>query len=335
MSGPGSTPPPSTPHWGRPAQPGGQPPGHPPSRPPGWPPGPPGGAPPGPPAVAPTQHWLKLLLTGLALWGATVVVTFLTGNSNLVPTIVLLGSFLVPTTFVVWAYEHFATDVGTERIFACFGIGGIIGVLGASVLESYFVSPSAWMYVLVGLIEEGVKLAALIAVARRMPVTGLRHGLVLGAAVGAGFAAFESAGYAFNAVLTVQGLSLRDLVETEILRGVLAPVGHILWTAILGGALFRERQGTHFRLDAPVLRTYLGVALLHALWDSMSGIAVWLVAHTTASAHQRALFALGYLPSPTEKQVHLYTLYDVGGLVLVSLGGLLWLLALIRHGRTP
>jgi hypothetical protein len=32
---------------------------------------------------------------GLALWIATVVVTFLTGNPNLIPTMVLTGSFLV------------------------------------------------------------------------------------------------------------------------------------------------------------------------------------------------------------------------------------------------
>jgi hypothetical protein len=61
---------------------------------------------------------------------------------------------------------------------------------------------------------------------------------VLGAAVGLGFAAFESAGYAFNALFTSSGLSLADLVETEVLRGILAPVGHGLWTAILGGVLF-------------------------------------------------------------------------------------------------
>ncbi len=54
----------------------------------------------------------------------------------------------------------------------------------------------------------------------------------LGAAVGFGFAAFESAGYAFNALFTASGLSLPNLVETEVLRGVLAPLGHGLWTAI-------------------------------------------------------------------------------------------------------
>lgn len=286
-------------------------------------------------AARPAQ-WPRIFLIGLLLWLATVAVTFATGNSNLVPTIVLLGSFLVPATMVVWAYERYAADLGADRILACFGIGGIIGVLGASVLETYLLSPSVWMYVGVGLIEEAVKLAALVMVCRRLRVGGLRHGLVLGATVGAGFAAFESAGYAFNAVLSIQGLSLRNLVETEILRGVLAPVGHILWTAILGGVLFRERRRGHFRFTLPVALTYLGVSLLHALWDSTGGIAVWLVARTTSTDWQRALFDLGYMPDPTSRQVHLYTLYDTLGLVVVALGGLLWLRMLVRRERaTP
>ncbi|MFF2144957.1 PrsW family intramembrane metalloprotease [Kitasatospora sp. NPDC058190] len=280
------------------------------------------------------HHWFTFFLTGLALWACTVLVTFFTGNSNLVPTIVLLGSFLVPATVVIWAYERYAADLGPDRILACFGIGGIIGVLGASVLESYLLSPSVWMYVGVGLIEEAVKVAALVMVSRRLRAGGLRYGLVLGATVGAGFAAFESAGYAFNAVLSIQGLSLNDLVETEILRGVLAPVGHILWTAVIGGVLFRERRGGHFRFTVPALLTYLGVSLLHALWDSMGGIAVWLVARTTTSAFQRALFDLGYMPDPTSEQVHLYAAYDAAGLLLVSLVGLLWLRLLLRREPT-
>ncbi|MEV7600457.1 PrsW family glutamic-type intramembrane protease [Kitasatospora sp. NPDC089797] len=286
-------------------------------------------------ATARPRHWVKFFLTGLLLWACTVLVTFFTDNSNLVPTIVLLGSFLVPASVVIWAYERYAADLGPGLIFTCFGIGGVIGVLGASVLESYLLSPSAWMYVGVGLIEEAVKLAALVLVCRRLRVGGqlggLRYGLVLGATVGAGFAAFESAGYAFNAVLSIQGLSLDDLVETEILRGVLAPVGHILWTAIIGGVLFRERRGGRFRCTAPVLLTYLGVSLLHALWDSTSGIAVWLVARTTTSDFQRALFDLGYMPNPSTEQVHLYTVYDTAGLLVVSLGGLLWLRLLVRR----
>nr|BFE70009.1 hypothetical protein GCM10020092_033100 [Actinoplanes digitatis] len=52
------------------------------------------------------RMWLRIFLVGMALWTATVVVIFLTGNLNLIPTLVLLGSFLVPVTFVAWAFER-------------------------------------------------------------------------------------------------------------------------------------------------------------------------------------------------------------------------------------
>jgi hypothetical protein len=45
--------------------------------------------------------WLRIFLTGFALWALTAVVTFLTGNPSLIPTLVLLGSFLMPVSFVV------------------------------------------------------------------------------------------------------------------------------------------------------------------------------------------------------------------------------------------
>jgi RsiW-degrading membrane proteinase PrsW (M82 family) len=88
-----------------------------------------------------------------------------------------------------------------------------------------------------------VSAVTVVLLARKLPRYTLRDGAIFGAAVGFGFAAFESSGYAFNAALTRQGLDLRALVETEILRGLLAPVGHGLWTAILGAVLFRAATG--------------------------------------------------------------------------------------------
>ena len=79
--------------------------------------------------------------------------------------------------------------------------------------------PSGLAYVGVGLIEEAVKLAALWLLAWRLPRYSMRDGMVLGATVGFGFAALESSGYAFNALFTMEGLSLQNLVETEVLRG--------------------------------------------------------------------------------------------------------------------
>jgi protease PrsW len=54
-----------------------------------------------------------------------------------------------------------------------------------------------------------------------------------------------------------------------VLRGILTPLGHGLWTAILGGALFEA--AAHYgrpRLTRAVLGWYALVGLLHALWDA-------------------------------------------------------------------
>ncbi|WP_242427522.1 PrsW family intramembrane metalloprotease [Streptomyces sp. Root431] len=293
---------------------------------------------PPPPAAPPTPQprpglWKRCLGGGLALWILTAVVTYATENTTLLPTLILLGSFLVPAVFVLWAYERHGRDFGVPVILGCFLTGGILGVLGASVMEYYLLHPSLWMFLGVGLIEEAVKLAALMFVVRRYPqLRGIRAGLVLGGSVGFGFAAFESAGYAFNAAVTMDGIDLRSLLETEILRGVLAPFGHGLWTAIAGAVLLAYRRPDgRFRFAGPVIGTYLGVAVLHALWDSMHGIALWLVLRVTTTDLDRSLFAQGYLPQPTSQQEHLFTLFSVGGLVLVTLAGLGWLRSLARR----
>src|SRR5215210_867282 len=100
--------------------------------------------------------WAKVLLSGLVLWVATVLITFGTGNPNLVPTIILLGSFLVPATFVIYAFGHADEVLTAQRIFTAFIYGGVLGVLGATVLEAALLGqPSGLLsYLGVGLIEE-------------------------------------------------------------------------------------------------------------------------------------------------------------------------------------
>ena len=97
------------------------------------------------------------------------MVTFVTGNPNLVPTLVLLGSFLVPVTFVVWAFgRRHSGEVTSELLFSTFVSGGVLGVLAASLLESYLLHPSPGLFLGVGLIEEAVKLIALAFLTRRL-----------------------------------------------------------------------------------------------------------------------------------------------------------------------
>ncbi|MFG1610532.1 PrsW family intramembrane metalloprotease [Actinoplanes sp. NPDC049265] len=278
------------------------------------------------------RPWLRIFLTGLVLWVLTVVVTFLTGNPNLIPTLVLLGSFLVPVSFVVWAFgRRHSGEVTAELLFSTFVTGGVLGVLSAAVLESYLLSPSPGLFFGVGLIEEAAKLAALAFLARHLRHKYAFDGLILGASVGFGFSAFESAGYAFTAMLTENGLSVTQLVQTELLRGLLAPVGHGLWTAILGGVLFSASGRRHFAFTGRLLLTYLGVALLHALWDSWHSIALFITLILTGTPGQYSLMQRGYQPEPTPTQADVFTALSWGGLIVVSLIGIAWLIHVRRR----
>jgi RsiW-degrading membrane proteinase PrsW (M82 family) len=265
--------------------------------------------------------WSRVLLGGLGLWVATVVITFATSNANLVPTIILLGSFLVPVTFVVYAFARADEVLTAQRIFMAFIYGGVLGVLGATVLEAALLRQASGLsYVGVGLIEEAVKLAMLWLLARRLPRYTIRDGMVLGAAVGFGFAALESAGYAFTALFGSSGLSLLNLVETEALRGILTPFGHGLWTAILGGATAARSRRGRPRLRGSLVGWYLLMAMLHALWDASGPIAYWLTLLLTGTPTLWALIGQTSPPA-TQTQVHLYTAVNWALLILDAVIG--------------
>jgi protease PrsW len=223
------------------------------------------------------RRWLRTLVVGVILFVIAAIVLIWSGNPNLFPTVILIGNFLVPVVFVAFLYDHqHISSLSLDTVAASFAVGGVLGVLGATVIESLVVpvptNPtqglSLWGAFLVGLIEEGCKIAAVILLARKMRHTSQMDGLLLGGAVGMGFAALESTGYAFTALLISQG-HISASLTTTVLRGLLAPFGHGVWTGILGAVLFRESGPRHFRITGPVILTYLFVSVLHTLWDGL------------------------------------------------------------------
>lgn len=227
--------------------------------------------------------WWGVLLIGLALWILTVAAAVLTGNILLLPSIVLLGSFLVPVTAVVWYLDHDPSPaLSPQRITTAFIVAGLLGILVASVVEFVFVyGPGPIGFLKVGLIEEFVKGVAIVLVAWGLRSFTTRDGIVLGATVGFGFGALESSGYALASLFVVQGqhlsLSLTSVLFTELVRGVLAPFGHGLWSAILGGVIFHAARRGHLRLTLSVVAAYLAVAILHAAFDYFGTITSYIV----------------------------------------------------------
>src|SRR5436305_656467 len=103
------------------------------------------------------HEWLRVLVVGFLLWVAAIAATLVTGNPHLVPTLVLLGSFLVPVSFVAWAFERWRDEhVTTELVVRAFFVGGLLGVLGAAVLETFLLRPSLLLFLEVGRIDEVV-----------------------------------------------------------------------------------------------------------------------------------------------------------------------------------
>jgi protease PrsW len=242
--------------------------------------------------ISPTRHpprrgrgWVRVLLIGSGLFIVTTIVMLLTGNLNLYPTVILIGNFLVPVVFVAFLYDHQQfSSLSLDTVATSFCIGGILGVLGASILESLVLpvasNPTQGLSLggafAVGLIEEGCKIAVVAFLARKMDHTSQMDGLLLGGAVGMGFAALESTGYAFTTLILSHGSVSASLAET-LTRGLLAPFGHGIWTGILGAVLFRESAPHRFRITGTLILTYLFVSVLHGLWDGLP-VTVYVIA---------------------------------------------------------
>ena len=88
-----------------------------------------------------------------------------------------------------------------------------------------------------GIIEEAAKIIIVFMVfGRNKTLKWGQNGMLLGAAIGCGFAAFESAGYAFMQLLNQQGLP--TFTDNILLRAAHAPFTHIIWTANAAAALW-------------------------------------------------------------------------------------------------
>lgn len=214
--------------------------------------------------------WIRIFFSGVGLYILTLFVMILTNNPNLFPTVVLIGNFLVPVTYVAFFYERrHLSPLSLPSTAFIFFYGGLLGVLASALLEPIFVRQmdplSAFT---IGIIEEGAKIVGVLIISRRIQAHSEMDGLIMGAAVGMGFAALESMGYTFTIFLASRG-SLSATVYITLLRGILSPVGHGTWTAIIASVLFRERTGNRFRINGKVIGTFLLVALLHALWDGL------------------------------------------------------------------
>ena len=185
----------------------------------------------------------------------------------------MLGAFAVPVTILIFFYEiNLFRNIPFYKVIKYFILGGALSLILAILFFSLDINTDISTYsgaLMVGLIEEVAK-AAIVAffLFKSKNSNYILNGLLIGAAVGAGFAAFETAGYILR-----YGLAGGDAVmlQTIKIRGFLAPGGHVAWAAIEGAALmyvkgFEKLDKKHLN-DKRFLLICLISVVEHGIWD--------------------------------------------------------------------
>lgn len=177
-------------------------------------------------------------------------------NPNLVPGLMFVGNFAIPFCVAVFFFElNVRREVPFLEVIRAMMYGGLMALIFA--LALFEVGPHVLVWV-AGPVEEPAKLLAAILIAGHRRNGRILTGLLLGAGVGAGFAAFESSGYTYTELVRLITNSTAAEVVSTInpahgyaiaknaslinpdavmqVRAIITPFGHIVWTAITAGA---------------------------------------------------------------------------------------------------
>jgi protease PrsW len=225
------------------------------------------------------HSWLAVLVLGVGLFVADEQALVSTSNPNFLPSILLLGAAVVPVAFVVYLYgRRLDYDIPTGPVWATALLAGALGTAVAGFLEFQTLHRLGVLpMTAVGAIEETAKLLVPAVVLLWMRYRIPADGLLLGVAAGAGFAAFETMGYAFVALLQSQG-SLPAVTTLLLTRGLLSPAGHMAWSGVAAAALWSAACSGWTRAAVmKFLGALVAVVALHTAWDSIGTLPGYVV----------------------------------------------------------
>ena len=193
-----------------------------------------------------------------------------------VPGWIFTGAFGIPFAVLFLFMEtNVVANVSFYRILKLFMLGGMLSLIFTTLLNEQFRELYGWLGNSgAGPIEEVAKILAVTAFAAKWrDKHWMLNGMLFGAAVGAGFAAFETAGYILRHADESHQV---DPATVMIMRALFAPFTHVIWTAAAGAALWKIKGTMPFSpsmlWDWGFLRVMLISVVLHMLWNSDFGI---------------------------------------------------------------
>jgi RsiW-degrading membrane proteinase PrsW (M82 family) len=157
--------------------------------------------------------------------------------------------------------------------FASGIVNDIVGSVATSMTQSRAMGAFLSASVSAPLIEEATKALAVLLVFLflRREFDGVLDGIVYAGIVALGFATVENVLY-YGRAVHKEGVG--GLIFVFILRGVLGPFGHAVYTSMtgIGLGLARQTHNTAVKFIAPVAG-YFGAVFLHSLWNTLAGVA--------------------------------------------------------------
>lgn len=200
--------------------------------------------------------------------------------------------FLVPVTLLLLVWEmNVPRNISLYDVVVMVGLGGILSLIATVILGYYSETSSA---VWAGLIEEPAKLIVIYIILHKKNYKHAINGVLIGAAVGTGFAVMETLFYVFTYMFVgidnflilcaTEGMSAMNVAENfgllwesammfglnnALARAVTAISGHGVFAALYGGALVKakgeEEIGLVHLFKVEFLLYFAVSILLHAL----------------------------------------------------------------------
>lgn len=221
------------------------------------------------------QPWLfgRIAIASLLVFWGLYIGAAQFSNIIVIPGLLFVGAFAVPFACLIFFWEMNAPqNVSLYQTVKLLFTGGILSILISLLFFSNVGFLSSWLGASsAGIVEESGKLLTVLALMRnKRKYPWILNGLLFGAAVGTGFAAFESAGYAFVALLEYGSVS--SALGNIVVRGIMAPFAHIIWTAITAAAVWRLKGFGPFRRELlqekSFIRLFVLVVVMHMLWNA-------------------------------------------------------------------
>jgi RsiW-degrading membrane proteinase PrsW (M82 family) len=226
--------------------------------------------------------FFRTLMASILVFFIFMTMFYGTGNQKIIPGIMILGSFSVPLATLIFFFEmNTPRNVSMYRVLLFVFAGGAVSLLFTLIINAMTGLSAVLGAGAAGITEETAKVATVIFLLSRLPENHYPYrlnALLFGAAVGTGFAAFESAGYAMQFGLANNSVS--TMVNVIVLRALLTPLCHIAWTAITSAAYWNARRHYSSAFDAikspTFLKLFAAPVLLHFTWNTFGTF--WLYA---------------------------------------------------------